>query len=118
MILLPYIFGVLPVLLFIIHAVCTTEGGSAERMRPMSPLETVDRQDQCSAIRPEPETVVVPEDAPSLLAAEISVSPSDRPGQTPEESQPTLETELESTTRRSMEMLVFHCQEEVPEISH
>src|SRR6266576_2750048 len=86
-------------------------------MHPLSPRVTVDRHDQCSAIGPEPETVVVPEHDPSLLAAEISVSPSDQPGQTLEESQPTPETELESTTRRSMETLVFHCQEEVPEIS-
>src|SRR6266576_1258366 len=78
-------------------AVCIVDGGTTERVHPLSPLVTVNRL--------EPETVAVPEDAPSMLADEISVSPSDQPGQTPEKSQPTPETELESKTRRSMEML-------------
>src|SRR6266576_2554305 len=60
--------------------VCFAERGSAQRVCPLSPpVTTNDRQDQCSVIGPEPETAVVPERTPSLLAAETYVSPSDWP---------------------------------------
>src|SRR6266550_9023768 len=98
--------------------VCFAERGSAERMHSLSPPVTSDvRQDESSAIRPELATAVVPERAPSPKTAETYTSPSDWPGPTPEQSQPTPETELETTTRRSMATLVFQCQEEDPKTS-